>query len=134
LDSCLAPYLKGDEFNAFFQRTVVGIYVWGGSHFSKVFIFNANKVLTREYWHPQKQKSDLAPCILFANSATSNGTKTHNPVRVAEVVRFFLNALDKKINNSAGKHFNTTTMPIYQLDGKNDMLTMAARGLYCWCC
>ena len=117
LNSCLSQYMEKEGPNAFFEKRVFSMTVWGGVHFSKVFVLNASKVLNRAFWNPNRKETDPAPCIVYSNS-TENSRKTHNPTKVAEVVRYLFNAVDQKINKSAGKHFNLHTLPVYELAGK----------------
>ena len=101
--------------HGFFMKKLIDIMVWHAKHFSRVFIVNANKVLTREYCHPDKKRSDPAPCIIFCNSM--NGSGLHTPDKVAGVMRWLLNAADRMINGSVGARFSVTTLPVIGLDG-----------------
>jgi hypothetical protein len=95
--------------------SVVSILIWHGMHFSKAFVCYANNVVTGDY----KYGDNKGPhsCILYTNS--SGNTSWHNPKKVAEKIRTFLNAYSIAFLKTTKKgQFNCISMPVYQIKGK----------------
>ena len=115
LEHCLDETLLSTGPQGFFSKKVIDVPIYDGSHFSWAFIVNANTIITRAVWKPDKDDSAPMPAILYCNSLKNN--KIHNPDHAAEVLRFFLNAVDKKLHGSAGTAFTKKTIPVYQAEG-----------------
>ena len=95
--------------------SVVSILIWHGMHFSKAFVCYANNVVNGDY----KYGDNKGPhsCILYTNS--SGNTSWHNPKKVAEKIRTFLNAYSIAFLKTTKKgQFNCISMPVYQIKGK----------------
>ena len=95
--------------------SVVSILIWHGMHFSKAFVCYANNVVNGDY----KYVDNKGPhsCILYTNS--SGNTSWHNPKKVAEKIRTFLNAYSIAFGKTTKKgQFNCISMPVYQINGK----------------
>ena len=95
--------------------SVVSILIWHGMHFSKAFVCYANNVVNGDY----KYVDNKGPhsCILYTNS--SGNTLWHNPKKVAEKIRTFLNAYSIAHGKTNKKgQFNCISMPVYQINGK----------------
>jgi hypothetical protein len=95
---------------------VVTILVWHGMHFSKAYIFNASLVLNGDWRYNKAGTKEPHSCILYTNS--TGNTKWHNPKKVAEKIRTFLNGYSIAHGKTKKRgQFNTNSMPVYQIEG-----------------
>lgn len=115
INECTPNKTLSEKANGFFHKVCVAVTVHFGVHFSQAFIVNAGEVPSKDYLM-HTEEDDPCPCILCGNSNANDAR--HDPEKVAETLRFLLNALDKKIHGSGGRNFTKKSLPVHQVDGE----------------